>query len=285
MRRVPKPTTGPLELFLTCVGGFASADIRKRLVDIGPDILAAAVKYDANASAGTLFSISKFDGANDALVTGNVTKGELKSVYSQQMSKDGRPGRNEYEALRALAPGKKCPLCGVGGANTLDHYLPKSKFPLFSVLPLNLVPACRDCNTGKQADVPSTADEQSIHPYYDHQRFFDEQWLFAEVVQTSPPTVRFFAHPPMHWDIVSKNRASAHLKSFGLSQRFAIQVADDLSAIRPELQRIPDAAGRSSHLMQRAEDYGSVHKNSWQLAMYQALANSYWYCEVGFSLG
>jgi hypothetical protein len=285
MRRVPKPTKDVQQLFLACVSGFASPDLRAKLTAIVPDILAAAGGYEANANAGTLFSIPMFVGANDAVVTGGVTKGELKSVYGQQMAKERRPGRTEYEAIRALAPGRKCPLCGMVEADTLDHYLPKSKFPLFAVLPTNLVPACRVCNTGKLAAHPGSADEQSIHPYYDHQYFFDEQWLFAEVVQNTPPTVKFLARPPGHWDIVSKNRAAAHLRNFGLRLRFSVQVADELSAIRPELGRIPDSVGRAAHLRQRAEDYGSVHKNSWQIAMYQALANSNWYCEIGFSIG
>jgi len=44
-----------------------------------------------------------------------------------------------------------CPYCGLPSNITLDHYLPKSigAFPEYSVLSLNLVPACTPCQTKK----------------------------------------------------------------------------------------------------------------------------------------
>lgn len=44
-----------------------------------------------------------------------------------------------------------CPYCGIGGPGQFDHYLPKEKFPEFSVNSLNLVPCCGVCN-GKKSD-------------------------------------------------------------------------------------------------------------------------------------
>lgn len=44
-----------------------------------------------------------------------------------------------------------CPYCGIGGPRQFDHYLPKEKFPEFSVHSYNLVPCCGVCN-GKKSD-------------------------------------------------------------------------------------------------------------------------------------
>ena len=41
---------------------------------------------------------------------------------------------------------EKCPFCGIGTVSTLDHYLPKSKYPALAITPKNMIPACRDCN-------------------------------------------------------------------------------------------------------------------------------------------
>lgn len=39
-----------------------------------------------------------------------------------------------------------CPYCGIGAPRQFDHYLPKAKFPEFSVHSYNLVPCCGSCN-------------------------------------------------------------------------------------------------------------------------------------------
>lgn len=45
-----------------------------------------------------------------------------------------------------------CPYCGIGGPRQFDHYLPKEKFPEYSVHSYNLVPCCGVCN-GKKSDI------------------------------------------------------------------------------------------------------------------------------------
>lgn len=283
MRAINKPLYAASAVFAKCVGSIEDEDLRTRLNGIALDVANAALDYEAKANSANLFTIPTHAGNNASVVLGGVTKGELKSVYTQHMVGAGKPARVTYEELRNLT--KLCPLCGFGHVRTLDHYLPKAKYPLYSVLPSNLVPSCGDCNTGKLASSANSAGEQSIHPYFDPTHFFSEQWLFAEVKQTAPVTVDFFAAPPNSWDIVSQIRAAAHLKNFNLSARFSVQSADQLAILRYELSRFPDVASRHEHLRQYAESCKSVHKNSWQTAFHQALANSAWYCEIGFNIG
>lgn len=45
-----------------------------------------------------------------------------------------------------------CPYCGIGSPRQFDHYLPKEKFPEYSVHSYNLVPCCGVCN-GKKSDI------------------------------------------------------------------------------------------------------------------------------------
>lgn len=62
-----------------------------------------------------------------------------------------------------------CPACGeFGKPNTLDHYLPKGKYPHFSVTPVNLFPMCDSCQKEK-LEKTHTAREPKLflHPYYD----------------------------------------------------------------------------------------------------------------------
>lgn len=80
-------------------------------------------------------------------------------------------------------PDDLCAYCEKNDAGTLDHYIPKSKNPLLSVSPANLVPACGPCNekldrTGKK-----------FHPYFD---VVDFKWL-------SVTSTYFQKEPGMHF--------------------------------------------------------------------------------------
>ena len=44
-----------------------------------------------------------------------------------------------------------CQYCGVGKPNSMDHYLPISDYPEFSVLGINLIPCCKECNEKKKS--------------------------------------------------------------------------------------------------------------------------------------
>jgi hypothetical protein len=282
MRRIEKPIFSALSVFERCVEGISELGLQKKLNAIAKEIFNAGKSYEENAALCTLYSVATFRGKDDAFVAANVSKGELKSLYSKYLVAKGKPGRVIYEQLLGLSPQKLCPQCGFGHVKTLDHYLPKSKYPLYSVLPQNLVPACRDCNTGKLASTATQPGEQPIHPYFDAAYFFEEQWLYAEVVQTVPASITFFVSPPVKWDKISKERVQSHFEGFELSERFSVQVATELAAIRNYLPILPDEQSRGEHLAERAKVYSELHKNSWQTALSQALANSLWYCQIGY---
>jgi hypothetical protein len=91
-------------------------------------------------------------------------KHALKLLYATEA--------NEYAFIPIIrAQGKKsaCPVCGSQSAATLDHYLPRSKYPEFSVYSWNLIPACFDCNTHRNDTyVGIGIHDRLIHPYYDN---------------------------------------------------------------------------------------------------------------------
>jgi 5-methylcytosine-specific restriction endonuclease McrA len=68
-----------------------------------------------------------------------------------------------------------CPACGEEGSpNTLDHYLPKERYPEFSILPHNLLPMCDTCQASKGAQTVDALNRRMfIHGYYDE--FVDRQ--------------------------------------------------------------------------------------------------------------
>ncbi|VEI46040.1 HNH endonuclease [Actinobacillus equuli] len=74
-----------------------------------------------------------------------------------------------YDTIINLAQSVKCPFCGgIGKPTQIDHFLPKSRYGHFSVLPENLIPVCKDCNTEyKKEFYPTEKNKQLIHPYLD----------------------------------------------------------------------------------------------------------------------
>lgn len=71
------------------------------------------------------------------------------------------------KAMRTATGHQVCPMCGSFHSGTLDHYLPQHDFPAFSLLSLNLVPACM-CNSKRgNVLVGEDPEERVLHPYYD----------------------------------------------------------------------------------------------------------------------
>ncbi|PHI39161.1 hypothetical protein CBQ28_01170 [Pseudoalteromonas sp. GCY] len=63
----------------------------------------------------------------------------------------------------------QCPFCGrPGKPRVLDHFIPKSLWPEFSIFPNNLVNQCNSCSSKKWNHFYCDTDKRAkfIHPYY-----------------------------------------------------------------------------------------------------------------------
>jgi RNA recognition motif-containing protein len=281
---IDKPNISPKDVYGKCINSVSDQILRTKFAEHSDFISNISKTYDSRAKKGKLFNFYP-DNTNDLFKEFSpITKRDWNLLYSQQMVIKTKPAREIYDKLISLAPIGICPLCGFGHASTLDHYLAKSKFPLFSVLPFNLVPACKDCNTGKGNKVAITAGQQTIHPYYDRDELVTEQWLFARVIEDSPVSIHYFVDTPRHWRKVLRERAVSHFMSFDLAKRYSIQAANELSSLNPRFSTYMMNSYNSikDMLNEIANIEYNNHKNSWKTAMYQALANSSWYCSEGF---
>ena len=285
MRRIVNLNFDDMAVYHLCLQGISDLTDQARLSAISNSIHNQASDYKEKAVSKEWCFIAANNSNNDDVIIGAVTKQELKDLYSTHMVGATKPARNIYDQLRNNAPNGKCPFCGMGHVKTLDHYLPKAKFPFVTVLPENLVPSCRDCNTGKLTSYSTTPAEQPLHPYYDHGHFITDQWLYAEVLHTQPATLRFYANAPDHWDVISKQRVQAHLQEYDLAKRFSVEADDQLPVVRDVLLQNhshADSNTISQFLRLEASRYENRYKNSWQTAMYKALSESQWYCDGGF---
>lgn len=224
MRSLPPPTIDPGLAFTQCLQGVQNAGLRARLASIVPDVVAAAAEFDRLARTQQAFTIAP---THDV---GSVKGDEMIAVYTLRMAKGGSRGRPIYDALIAAVPNKICPLCGQRTVSGLDHYLPKSEFTLLVVTPRNLVPACTDCNKAKLALVPSTAVDQTLHPYYDHLEDY-ETWLVAEISPGPPLAATFKADAPAYWPTEWRSRVSTHFDVLNLDSLFTSHAAQEWASL------------------------------------------------------
>jgi hypothetical protein len=178
-----------------------------------------------------------------------------------------------------------CPFCGHRDVSTLDHVLPKADYPAFAVTPVNLVGSCGDCNKLKLAAVPSCASDTLLHPYFDAAS--DRQWLSARVVVGPMAAVTFYVLQVAEFDASLNARIAHQFRVLGLAKLYSSQAAREMAGIRANLMRHRDSGGAAAvrlELRHRFESRQASQINSWQTATYQALSQSDWFCDGGFSL-
>lgn len=278
MLKLDHPPYSAEDTFATCISRVRIPALKARLVSATQSIIDASEAYEIAAQAQTLDQI-----VQHPLVNGTVTTAEMEAVYTDRMAKQNTPGRPIYDDIFAAAKGR-CPLCAHRAVTTLDHHLPKARYPALAVAPLNLVPSCSDCNKAKLARVPHAPEDVSIHPYFDD--VDSERWLFAEVLEVAPASIRFRVEPPAAWEALLAERVRRHFRGLSLSALYGSEAAEELLNIRHLLAAI-HATGEAdqvrSYLEEHAESCLTGRLNGWRGATYEAWAESDWFCDGGFA--
>lgn len=258
-------------------------NLRTKLEQYKNELNSCETIYFSAANTGELYAIPALDSESDLdpEVVGGLLKSELQKFYTQYFVPEVKPARKIYDALLNSAQ-DDCPFCGgIGTPRNLDHFLPKTHFPQFSILPANLVPSCLDCNLSeKKQAYASKPEDQIIHPYLDHLHFFSEQWVYArfEVGNGDEPgQFEYFVDPPAHWTEIDRQRARKHFDDFKIARRYSKQAAKQLKSVLSQIERM------QSREISREEIINDLlvpviekapFKNHWQPTMYQALIDT-----------
>lgn len=287
MRTLLKPTLKGKDVFLNCIAGISDVSLQTRLKQCASLVDSAEMEFESKVVKQKLHTIGRNKSTkankNVWIIGGKVTINEMKNVYTQNFVPKDSPGRSFYDKLLLSAKNGKCPLCGHRIVTTIDHHLPKAYYPLMSVVPVNLVPSCTDCNKSKLGAFPNDSTEETLHPYYDDVE--KDLWLKARVLHSKPPSLEFFVDPPTKWPQLLSERAKFHFKSFSLNSLYAIEAANELGNIQEQLVEYYNRDGLSgvqNYLADCAKSRSKASLNSWQTAMYNALASDSWFCDGGF---
>lgn len=282
VRPLPKPSINFEHLYSDCIH-YKEADLKGRLKDCYPKILRGAGSYNGHATAAELHKLTRIKEEDIAPVVDD----ELKALYENQMVKNPSPGRRAYDDIMAAARGK-CPFCGHNRVKTLDHFLPKNNYPEFSILPLNLVPCCRDCNSdGKRTARPTGVEDQYLHPYYEDVTGI--QWLEAVTVFgiTDSPTIVFFVNKDaQNLSITMYERLVFQFSTLDIGIIYSNQADTELSGMYHYFQEIhANGAGNlTQELVSLAKSKTLGNKNSWQAAMYRAISTDERFFKMDWSL-
>jgi hypothetical protein len=270
VKRISRPCFGIGEI----VGAIVPRSNRQRAFAAARATFIAAENDYIERSISSLFAIST------GLDLAGLTTLDMAQIYKVTF-RQGSSARKFRDQLLANAPHGTCPLCMKGVASTIDHYLAKSIHPEFAVTPINLVPACADCNRAKLDRHPTSAGEQTFHPYFD--TFDEDTWIRATIEAGSSPLFVYRVDPPSHWSQIQRERAATHFKTFELGKLYAIHAGQEMASMAQTLKR---HASRGDFALKEelellTEDRRATDPNSWQAAMYEAMAESDWFRSTG----
>jgi hypothetical protein len=155
IQQLKKPTRDVIDDFDLVCSARKSRQTREILSEVRRRVLDAYKDYDSGGDplSGTT-PLELKDEAADAL-RGNYLHTYPKKKLAQLRSE-----------ITSSTPFELCAMCSKGAVAALDHYLPKDKFPEFSILAFNLVPVCDRCND-KKATLVGNTDGRFFHAYYD----------------------------------------------------------------------------------------------------------------------
>ncbi|MFN3354784.1 MAG: hypothetical protein ACK418_02025 [Pseudomonas sp.] len=167
-----------------------------------------------------------------------------------------------------------CPACGeFGKPNTLDHYLPKGKYPHFSITPVNLFPMCDSCQKEKLEKTHTAIEPRLfLHPYFD---VFLERQIIRVVIHP-PYDTPTFSIELLDW-LSDEQRlvVQAHIRELAIERRFAGFFKDESIRILKHAAKIRNG---NQTIEQSLELFRSLYEeptlNSWQHLYYRAVLDN-----------
>ena len=253
--------------YSTCIESYRDAALKNRLRSIVPVLSDEASRFEDCVLTSKTHTIPTADN-----VGGVVSKAEMLDIYESKFVKG--TGRPYYDKYMSLPTNGKCPFCGIGTVSTLDHYLPKSKYPALAITPKNMIPACRDCNLGKKRTFsPQNSEEEPLHPYFDDVE--QDIWLsvrFEVAGKELVPT--YFVRKPVAWNDLLFRRVENHMVLYNLYTSYAVHAAEEITGRSGIWHVFLDRCGEdflAASFHDEAVSREQLFLNSWQSALYRGL--------------
>ena len=193
---------------------------------------------------------------------------EIIKLYTQKFSPKDSSGRKYYDIILSNAA-MYCPICGMGTANTLDHFIPKSLYPQLCITPDNLIPLCSNCNEKKRSIYSNKYLDIPFHPYFEN---MPEKWLECEIIFECSKIneYRFYVG-----NKTSKlvDKYNAHLRIYRLNETFQGFCNGEIESNYRAHKRLLDNGKDEliARLKETIIDNEENDCNGWKAALYRGL--------------
>jgi 5-methylcytosine-specific restriction endonuclease McrA len=170
-----------------------------------------------------------------------------------------------------------CQYCLIGEVDDVDHYVPKSAFPEFAVLPRNLVPVCPKCNRLKGEAWVTNGARDIFSLYYEETPALPYLAVTVNFVGLARASIKFSLEhrPPM--SLAQFNRVGRHFTVLNLIDRYKRAAVEQLAEFLTSARAIvpQDRARVASFLQTVGADLAARHGiNYWKAILAIELAEN-----------
>lgn len=184
---------------------------KDRVLDMTPLIYTQYKIYDLEHLKNNLISLKQINFSESQ-------KDDLLELY-RYSSKPFIELKNQLTQLPNNRFFNTCQYCTINSINTLDHIVPKSKFPEYAVHPKNLFPACSECNSSKTEKWLKNNTLEFLNLYLD--QLPDKQYLFVNIKNSNGTfDVNFYLENRNNIDTEKFERIFRHFTNLNLLERF-----------------------------------------------------------------
>ena len=269
MKKLPKPLPkiNPEDIFEKCVSGYKDKQKVATLLQCKDIVRRDSKLYDKVVPA-------ELENFRQSSLPSGVDSKEMSEIYTAKFADENGPGRKYYNEIKEQAERNICPICGIRMVKTLDHYLPKSKFPTLSVTPSNLIPSCRDCNMDKRDNASYDSKNMPVHLYFDD--LPKEPWL--QVTVGDNLEILYYISCSDSWDKGIRSRLEKHLDFYDLYDLYSShansEVANSIHMWKKVVTHSEPEALKLA-LIDECESAEVNDINSWKAALYRGLVANF----------
>lgn len=252
------------EIVTDCASSFRDESLKEKYISSAEYIEQKSKEYVAVANNNDWPDISPHKTVNTI-----ITKDEMVYLYNNKFVTHQDIRTRYYDKILANVKSGKCPICGIGQASTLDHYLAKTLYPTYSVTPDNLIPACKDCNSNKGNSPVNSKLSAPLHPYFDD--VDNVIWLCADVVPKNNILVaQYYVNPEIEEvNVELYSRLCAHLDLYKLKHAYSVQASTEISENIGIWKKVYQLSGK-----QRLLQYLTECLQSYETAQKKHMENS-----------
>ena len=254
-------------------------NILNSMKDISPEIFEKIIN-NYNFYEEVLENIKKIISKEKELKDNNEDK-DFINLYKNRLAKKDSSSYKYYKKIREQT--KECPYCNRGqDVAALDHYLPKSFFPSFSIVINNLVPICYNCNSKYKNDFypkNNKPEERILHPYYDIVKFEDIiKSLKCEIIEEEEAFgFNFFFDDTTRNNIFFKT-IKFHINKLGLNEAYTTDFTAKFFSFLNSIKE--DSNSSESDIKKRIKDKISESKSEdrpWFYVGFSSLLSNEWF--------